>query len=116
MPRAQDKVEAEMRCVRFTQAKVREKIRQLRAAAAADPDHIGPGVLQDLGNEIVEGLKLIFRESFDTGAVPMDWKDANMTAILNPLVPGKFFFEFFAQICRTGLLYDQTNRVKVILH
>jgi hypothetical protein len=44
MPRAQDKVEAEIRVVRFTQAKVREKIRKLRAAAAADPDHIGPGV------------------------------------------------------------------------
>jgi hypothetical protein len=34
---------------------------------------------------------------------------------LNPLVPGKFFFEFFAQIHSTGVIYDQTDRAKVIL-
>jgi hypothetical protein len=34
----------------------------------------------------------------------------------NPLVTGKFFWEFLAQIYRTGVLYDQTDRVKGIFH
>jgi hypothetical protein len=48
-----------MRGVRFTQAKVRKKIRKLRASAASGPDAIGPRVLQELENEILEGLVLI---------------------------------------------------------
>jgi hypothetical protein len=35
---------------------------------------------------------------------------------LNPLVTGKFFLDFWAQIYRTGVLYDQTDRVKGIFH
>ncbi len=44
--------------------KVRTKIRKLRAAAAAGPGGIGPGVLQDLENEIIDCLALVFSESF----------------------------------------------------
>jgi hypothetical protein len=33
----------------------------------------------------------------------------------NPLESGKFFLEFFAQVCRAGVFYDQTDRVNVIL-
>jgi hypothetical protein len=81
IPTADDKGNTEMRVVRFTQAKVRKKIRKLRASVASGPDAIGPRVLQELENEIVEGLVLIYSNSFETGVVPKDWKDANVKPI-----------------------------------
>jgi hypothetical protein len=47
---------AEMRAVRFV----------LRASAAASPDGIRPRLLQELEDEIAEGLTVIFSESYHT--------------------------------------------------
>jgi hypothetical protein len=81
LPRAKEMDTEEMRGVRFTQAKVRKKIQKLRTAAAAGPDGIGPRILQELENELVDGLTIVFRTSFAESVIPADWKDANVTPI-----------------------------------
>jgi hypothetical protein len=53
--------------ITFTAWKVRKKIQKLRPAAAAGPDEIGPRLLQELKQEVAEGLALIYRKSMDSG-------------------------------------------------
>jgi hypothetical protein len=48
---------------------------------AAGPDNIKPKLLKELATEIAPILTIIFRKSFDTGEVPLDWRNANV----NPL-------------------------------
>ena len=65
----------------ITEWEVRKKIRRLRKEAAAGPDEIGPRVLQELEDEIARPLTVIFRASLETGAVPEDWRTANVVPI-----------------------------------
>jgi hypothetical protein len=60
---------------------VKNKIKKLRRAAAAGPDSIGPGLLQELNNELAPILTQIFYKSLSTGVVPKHWKEANVTPI-----------------------------------
>jgi hypothetical protein len=53
----------------------------MRKDAAAGPDEIRPRLLQELEDDIVPGLTMIFRRSLETGDVPDDWKMANVTPI-----------------------------------
>ncbi len=81
LPRAEEMDKEEMRGVRLTHVKVRKKIQKLRTAAAADPDGVGLRILQELENEIVDGLTIVFRISFAESVIPADRKDANVTPI-----------------------------------
>ena len=60
---------------------VKKKIRALRSDAAAGPDSIGPRVLQALQDELAPVLAHIFKKTLAEGAVPEDWKLANVTPI-----------------------------------
>jgi hypothetical protein len=71
----------EMPDICFTTEKMKNKIRKLRTAAAAGPDGIGPRVLQELAEVVAEGLSMVFQKPYDSGIVPTDWKDANVTPI-----------------------------------
>jgi hypothetical protein len=81
VPQAEETGAEGMKEVRFTEKKVQEKIRKLREAAAAGPDGIGPRILQELSREISPALCAIFKKSYESGEVPRDWKDANVTPI-----------------------------------
>jgi hypothetical protein len=67
--------------VKITESKVIEKIRNLRPSSAAGPDNIGPGLLQNLVEEVAQALRIIFQRSVDEGEVPEDWRTANVTPI-----------------------------------
>ena len=67
--------------VKITTKKVREKILKLRPEAAAGPDKIGPGLLQELIDQIASPLATVFRKTLEDGSVPEDWKQANVTPI-----------------------------------
>jgi len=81
VPAAADMDTDTLENITFTAWKVRKKIQKLRPAAAAGPDEIGPRILQELEQEVAEGLTLIYKKSMDTGNVPMDWRCANVTPI-----------------------------------
>ena len=67
--------------ISFTTAAVRRKIGGLRSEAAAGPDGLGPRVLKELQDGLAPALAHVFRRSLVEGAVPPDWKKANVTPI-----------------------------------
>ena len=69
------------RGVNFRPSVVKKAIRQLKPNSAPGPDGITPRVLQELVNEVAEPLGLIFQKSLAEGAVPDDWRTANVTPI-----------------------------------
>jgi hypothetical protein len=60
---------------------VETKIKNLRRDAAAGPDGIGPALLKEMSRELAPVLATIFNKSLRTGAVPADWREANVTPI-----------------------------------
>ena len=48
---------------------------------ATGPDGISPRVLKEFAHEIAPVLTLIYQRSIDTGILPLDWKQANISPI-----------------------------------
>ena len=48
---------------------------------AAGPDNIRPRLLKELAKEIAPILTLIFQTSIETGDVPSDWRNANVSPV-----------------------------------
>ena len=77
----------------ITVAAVRKKIHGLRSEAAAGPDGLGPRVLKELQDGLAPALAHVFQRSLAEGAVPLDWKKANVTPIFkkgSKHVPGNY--------------------------
>jgi hypothetical protein len=81
VPKAADRTSEKLTSAHITTWEVRKKIRKLRSEAAGGPDEIGPRILKELEDEIVEALTMIFSKSLATGGIPGDWKKANVTPI-----------------------------------
>jgi hypothetical protein len=75
------RAEREIENVKFNFRTVKRKIKELRSDAAAGPDGIGPRVLQELVDGLAPALVIIFTKSMETGEVPMEWREANVTPI-----------------------------------
>jgi hypothetical protein len=48
---------------------------------AAGPDNIKPKLLKELATETAPILTILFWKSFDTGEVPSDWRNANVSQV-----------------------------------
>jgi hypothetical protein len=71
----------ELKGLRITERAVKAKIRKLRADGAAGPDGLGPLVLKKLVDEIAAPLAMVMRTSLNEGAVPEEWRTANVSPI-----------------------------------
>jgi hypothetical protein len=60
---------------------VRKKLQGLRRDKAAGPDDIHPQLLRECAKSMSVPLTIIFCKSLSEGAVPSDWKRANVTPI-----------------------------------
>ena len=58
---------------------IQKLLAKLNPNKAAGPDNIKPRILKELSNEIAPILLIIFRKSLETGEVPQDWRNANVT-------------------------------------
>ena len=67
--------------ISITVAAVRRKINGLRSEAAAGPDGMGPRALKELQEGLAPALAHVYRRSLVEGAVPPDWRRANVTPI-----------------------------------
>ena len=79
--------------IRITEAKVRAGIKRLKRGSAAGPDGLGPQLLQELVEVIIQPLTSIMRLSLEEGRVPTDWRTANVTPIFKKGVkstPGNY--------------------------
>jgi hypothetical protein len=50
---------------------------------ASGPDLLPTRILKLVTSEIAPVLSVIFQQSYDTGTVPTDWTQANITAVFN---------------------------------
>ena len=71
----------ELRNIKFTKDKVKAKLSKLKPSSAPVPDKIWPRVLKRLAPTLSIPLAIIFSTCMEEGAVPPDWKLANVTPI-----------------------------------
>ena len=60
---------------------IRKLLFNLKPWKAPGPDNITPRVLQELADDIAPILTIIYQSSIDTGTLPSDWKEANVTPV-----------------------------------
>ena len=60
---------------------IKKLLSKLNPNKAAGPDNIKPRILEELSNEIAPILLIIFQKSLETGQVPKDWRNANVTPV-----------------------------------
>ena len=60
---------------------VLDLLRKLDAYKSMRPDELHPRVLRELADVVARPLSIIFRQSWLTGDIPVDWKLANVTSI-----------------------------------
>ena len=58
-----------------------DKLKNLSTSKSTVPDLIHPKILWEIRDEIVHPLQIIFETSFRLGALPQEWRSANIMAI-----------------------------------
>ena len=67
--------------VDFSAEAVVNKLQRLQPDKSAGPDNLHPVLLRNCAAAVAEPLSIIFKKSFETGHVPLDWKTANIVPI-----------------------------------
>ena len=67
--------------LKIEESEVLDAIKQLKRHTSPGPDMIYASILQDHAKTISKILATIFQQSIDTGQIPKDWKEANVTPI-----------------------------------
>ena len=62
-------------------SEVAAKLSKMKSDKAAGDDNMAPRFLKEISDEIAVPVALIFRKSLDTGQVPRDWRNANITPL-----------------------------------
>ena len=65
----------------FTVPGIVKLLRNLNPAKASSPDLVPARILKLASMEIAPILCIIFQQSYNTGQVPLDWQQANVTAV-----------------------------------
>lgn len=67
--------------ITFWVSGIQKQLESIRPDKAYGPDQIPARVLKESSSELAPILTSLFQQSFDNGALPSAWKDANITAI-----------------------------------
>jgi len=73
--------EDKLRDISIDPLEIAAKLSKLKSDKAAGDDNMAPRFLKDVSNEIAVPVAMIFRKSLDTGQVPRDWRNANITPL-----------------------------------
>ena len=65
----------------FSRENISKKLKKLKPFSAAGPDNLKPIIYKELADELSIPLCTIFQKSYDTGVVPKQWRQANVTPI-----------------------------------
>ena len=71
----------ELTDINITTNDVMEAIEKLKEYSAPGPDEIPPKIIKELKTELVTPLTFLFQKSMDTGKIPDDWREANVTPL-----------------------------------
>ena len=66
---------------KITISDVRRKLQKLNISKSPGPDGIHPRVLKEMSEVLAQPLQILFQNSFNTGTLPEEWKNANITAL-----------------------------------
>ena len=66
---------------RVTPTAVEDRLKKLNTKKAQGPDKVPARVLSELSKELAVPLSIIFNMSLESGTLPKDWKEAEVTAI-----------------------------------
>ena len=67
--------------LKVTRESISKLLKDLKICKSPGPDEIHPRLLQELHVELATPLHIIYTKSLDTGELPDEWKEANVTAI-----------------------------------
>ena len=67
--------------VEITVEDVKARLASLREDKSSGADDLSPRLLKRISEEIAYPVTVLFNQSMDEGAVPQDWKTANVTPI-----------------------------------
>ncbi len=67
--------------IHITEPGVQKLLEKLNMHKASGPDEIGPRIFKQLATTITPILIDIYKQSYETGEVPLDWRRANVTPI-----------------------------------
>ena len=65
----------------FSKETVSKRLANLNPNKSPGNDGFHPKVLKELSKELGEAVAIIFQKSHDTGKLPKDWKEAQVTPI-----------------------------------
>ena len=65
----------------FTAPGIEKLLSNLNPSKAAGPDLLPTRILKMVSKEIASVLCAIYQQSYNTGQVPLDWQQANVTAV-----------------------------------
>ena len=71
-----------MPTIKVTENGVNKLLHKPNPKKAVGPDKVPTRILRNYADEVAPILQTIFQQSLDTGAVPEDWKNANVAAVL----------------------------------
>ena len=67
--------------IKVTTPRVAKLLRNLNPAKAPGPDNIPNQVLKTCADQIAPALRCIYQKSLDTGTLPADWLEANISCV-----------------------------------
>ena len=67
--------------INITEEGVKKLLLNLDPNKACGPDGISPRLLKVVAEEVTPALTLLFRNSYQTGTLPLDWKLAHITPV-----------------------------------
>jgi hypothetical protein len=81
LPNIEGKQETPMSDFEFTSNGTEKLLSDLNPPKASGPDLLPTRILKLVASKIAPVLSVIFQQSYDTGTVPTDWTQANITAV-----------------------------------
>ena len=67
--------------IHFSAHGIKKQLENIQPDKASGPDMIPAKVLKETASELAPVFASIFEQSYDTGTLPITWKDANVTSI-----------------------------------
>ncbi len=73
--------EGSLNDIKFTAEKVHQAIMEIKPGKSGGPDGVRADVLRNCAKQLAVPLSMLFQKSLDNGALPQDWKMANIIPI-----------------------------------
>ena len=119
LPNIENKIPQEKFCmdIEVSAEEVEKKLRQLDPHKAQGPDKIPSILLKELSKELSIPYAILFNKSLQTGQLPSDWKEAEVTAIFKKgtrTEPGNY--RPVSLTCITCKVLEQFVRDTIVNH